>query len=282
MNARMPHVTLPSGVRVRSLGLGTWHMGEDARRRSEEADALRLGIDLGMNLIDTAEMYGEGGAEEVVGLAIAGRRRDEVFLVSKVYPHHATRRGVVAACERSLRRMRVDRIDLYLLHWKSDVPMAETVEGFGRLVADGKVGAWGVSNFDVEDMEELFATQNGADCATNQVLYNLRRRGIESALLPWCLDRGVPLMAYSPVDQGRLAKSTVLIRMAKARGVTASQLALAWLLSHDGVIVIPKASGEGHLRDNYGALSVQLTPEELQDLDAAFPAPQRRRPLEMF
>jgi diketogulonate reductase-like aldo/keto reductase len=243
--------------------------------------ALRLGLDLGMTLIDTAEMYGEGGAEEVVGKAIAGRR-DGVFLVSKVYPHNATRRGTVAACERSLKRLGTDRLDLYLLHWRGEVPLAETLEGFAALRRDGKVRRWGVSNFGMADMAELWSMPGGADAAADQVLYNLTRRGIEWDLLPWCRERRVPVMAYSPIEQGRLLGQRALSTVAARRGVTPAQVALSWLLARAPVIVIPKAGDLRHVRENRAALDLALAPEEFAELDRAFPPPDRAKPLEML
>lgn len=276
----MKHVTLPSGVKVPALGLGTWHMGENRRRRAAESAALSLGLDLGMTLIDTAEMYGEGGAEEVVADAIAGRR-DSVFLVSKVYPHNASRKGVVAACERSLKRLATDRIDLYLLHWRGDEPLAETVAGFEALVAAGKIRHWGVSNFDADDMAELARLPAGGRVAANQVLYNLGRRGIEWDLLPWCRARRVPIMAYSPLDQGAILRKRALKAVAARHDATPAQIALAWLLRQDDVMVIPKASDLEHVRANRGALDLALSKADLVELDAAFPPPGRHRPLEM-
>jgi diketogulonate reductase-like aldo/keto reductase len=276
----MKHVTLPSGVKVPALGLGTWHMGENRRRRAAESAALSLGLDLGMTLIDTAEMYGEGGAEEVVADAIAGRR-DSVFLVSKVYPHNASRKGVVAACERSLKRLATDRIDLYLLHWRGDEPLAETVAGFEALVAAGKIRHWGVSNFDADDMAELARLPAGGRVAANQVLYNLGRRGIEWDLLPWCRARRVPIMAYSPLDQGAILRKRALKAVAARHDATPAQIALAWLLRQDDVMVIPKASDLEHVRANRGALDLALSKADLAELDAAFPPPGRHRPLEM-
>jgi len=256
-------------------------MGEGARSRREEADALRLGLDLGMTLIDTAEMYASGGAEEVVAEAIAGRR-DEVFLVSKVLPQNASRQGAIAACERSLRRLRTDRIDLYLLHWRGRVPLAETLEAFDRLVRAGKIRYWGVSNFDTDDMEELVRLGGGSQVATNQVLYNLTRRGIEYDLLPWCRERHIPIMAYSPIEQGRMLGNPALQRVAARRGATAAQVALAWLLGQRDVMVIPKAARPEHVRDNRAALDLELTAEDLAELNQAFPAPSRKVPLEML
>jgi diketogulonate reductase-like aldo/keto reductase len=276
----MKQVTLPSGVKVPALGLGTWHMGENRRRRAAESAALSLGLDLGMTLIDTAEMYGEGGAEKVVANAIAGRR-DRVFLVSKVYPHNASRKGVVAACERSLKRLATDRIDLYLLHWRGAEPLAETVAGFEALAAAGKIRHWGVSNFDADDMAELARLPAGGRVATNQVLYNLGRRGIEWDLLPWCRARRVPIMAYSPLDQGAILRKRALKSVAARHDATPAQVALAWLLRQDDVMVIPKASDLEHVRANRGALDLVLSKADLAELDAAFPPPGRRRPLEM-
>jgi diketogulonate reductase-like aldo/keto reductase len=281
----MKRLLLPSGSEMPVLGQGTWNMGEDPAARRDEVAALRLGLDLGMTLIDTAEMYGEGGAEEVVGEAIAGRR-DDAFIVSKVYPHNADRRGVQAACERSLRRLGTERIDLYLLHWRGNVPLAETLEAFVRLREQGKIGDFGVSNFDTGDMEEAAALPGGALIATDQVLYNLTRRGIEWDLLPWCRERRMPLMAYSPLEsnpqeQGRLLGDPQLAAVARRHGVTPARVALAWVLRQEGVVVIPKAVRPQHVRDNCAALDLVLTPEDLAQLDAAFPAPRRRQPLAM-
>jgi diketogulonate reductase-like aldo/keto reductase len=263
------------------LGQGTWNMGDDPRRRRDEADALRLGIDLGMTLIDTAEMYANGGSEEVVGEAISGQR-DRIFLVSKVLPSNASRRGVEAACQRSLKRLGTDCIDLYLLHWRGGVPLSETVEAFESLKAAGKIRHWGVSNFDTDDMEELEALPAGRNVQTNQVLYNLTRRGIEFDLLPWSRERGVPTMAYSPVEQGALGGDRRLKAVAERHGATPAQIALAWVMRDDGVIAIPKASRQEHVRDNRAALDIRLTPQDLTDLDAVFPPPSRKRGLEMI
>ncbi|HVO17145.1 MAG TPA: aldo/keto reductase [Alphaproteobacteria bacterium] len=277
----MKHVTLPSGEKVPALGLGTWRMGESGRRRTAEAAALRLGLELGMTLIDTAEMYGEGGAEEVIAEVIAGRR-DQVFLVSKVYPHNASRKGVIAACERSLKRLGTDRLDLYLLHWRGGEPLADTVAGFEALVADGKIRRWGVSNFDTEDMAELARLEAGGRVATDQVLYNLARRGVEWDLLPWCRKRHVPIMAYSPLDQGgALLGKRALKAVAARHAATPAQIALAWLLRQQDVIVIPKASDLDHVRENRRALDLTLTAADLAELDRAFPPPRGRRPLDM-
>jgi diketogulonate reductase-like aldo/keto reductase len=273
---------LPSGEAVPVLGQGTWGMAEDARRRKDEVAALRLGLDLGMTLIDTAEMYADGGAEELTAEAIAGRR-DEVFLVSKVLPDNATRRRTIAACERSLRRLATDRIDLYLLHWPGPTPLHETIDAFESLVHAGKIRHWGVSNFDTSDMEEVAGLPGGAAAATDQVLYNLTRRGIEWDLLPWCRERGLPVMAYSPIEQGRLLGRPALRSVAARHGgATAAQAALAWLLRQDGVIAIPKAGTPAHARENRAALDLSLTAEDLAGLDRAFPPPSRKRPLEML
>jgi diketogulonate reductase-like aldo/keto reductase len=277
----IPTVKLPSGESVAALGQGTWGMGEDRREHANEVAALRLGLDLGMNLIDTAEMYGDGGAEKVVAAAIAGRR-DEVFLVSKVLPEHATRRGTIAACERSLKRLETDRIDLYLLHWRvGDVDLAEVVEAFTTLTGAGKIRHWGVSNFDVDDMEELGELANGAAVAANQVMYNLNRRGIEHDLVPWCRRRRIPIMAYSPLDQGKLARSRELGRFAQRLGTSPSQLALAWLVRQKGIVAIPKSASPDHVRENFAALEVQLGNHDLAELDRAFPPPKRKVPLAM-
>lgn len=276
----MRYLHLPSGAPMPVLGLGTWRMGEAGARGAEIVGALRLGIDLGMTLIDTAEMYGEGGAEEVVGKAIAGRRQD-IFLVSKVYPQNASRKGVVAACERSLKRIGTDYLDLYLLHWRGEVPFAETLAGLQELTSAGKIRHFGVSNFDVGDLEEWWQTPGGNATASNQVLYNLARRGVERDLMPWCRKRRVPVMAYSPVDQGRLLARRGLKQVAERRGVSPAQIALAWLLHQEGVVVIPKAARLEHVRENRAALDLALTPEELSELDRAFPAPKGRTPLQM-
>ncbi|MCA0014186.1 aldo/keto reductase [Mesorhizobium sp. B292B1B] len=273
--------TLPSGEAVPVLGQGTWKMGEDSRRRAEEVNALKLGLDLGVKLIDTAEMYASGGAEEVVAEAIAGQRA-EVFLVSKVLPSNASRAGVRRACENSLKRLATDRIDLYLLHWPGSVPLAETIEAFEALKKAGKIRHWGVSNFDTGEMEELVGLPDGGNVQTNQVLYNLVRRGIEFDLAPWSRQRGIPLMAYSPVEQGALARNASLDAVAARHGATAAQIALAWVMHQEGVIAIPKASSQEHVRQNVAALDIKLTGEDLADLDRAFPPPGRKRGLEMI
>ncbi len=277
----MKTVNLPSGERVPPCGLGTWHMGEDSALRAEEIATLKLGLDLGATLIDTAEMYGDGAAEELVAEAIAGRR-DSVFLVTKVYPHNASRKGAIAACERSLRRLHTDRIDLYLLHWRGTVPFAETMDAFTKLQRAGKIRYYGVSNLDVSDMDELWAVRGGAGVQTNQLLYNLGRRGIEWDLLPQLRSRRVPVMAYSPIEQGKLARNAKLGAFAKRRGMTAAQAALAWLLARDDIIVIPKSSRRDRLKENLGALEQRLTPGDLLELDALFPPPKHATPLEML
>ena len=259
------------------IGQGTWHMGEQASERAREVNALRQGIDLGMTLIDSAEMYADGGAETIVGQAIAGRR-DEVFLVSKVYPHNASRKGIPAACERSLKRMGVEQLDLYLLHWPGQHPLEETVEAFERLRSEGKIARWGVSNFDVADMQEL----NDPRCATNQVLYNPEERGIEFDLLPWSETQDLPLMAYCPIAQaGRLLEHPVFARIAEQRGSTAAQICLAWVVRQNGVVAIPKAVDPLHVKLNAAAGELQLSEEELRAIDQACPAPRRKQRLAM-
>jgi len=271
---------MAAGFAIPRLGQGTWGMGEDRTRRAAEADALRAGLDLGMSLIDTAEMYGEGGAEEVVGDAIAGRR-DGVFIVSKVYPHNASRRGVVAACGRSLKRLRIETIDLYLLHWRGGVPLAETVAGFEALRQAGKLRRWGVSNLDQDDLEELGSAL--PDCATDQVLYSLEHRGAEFDLLPFCADRAMPVMAYSPVGQGgRMLRNPGLVSVAARHGKSPAQIAIAWTLRQPGVVSIPKAATLAHVRENAAAREITLSPEDIAALDEAFPPPRRKRPLAML
>ncbi|MBZ9843866.1 aldo/keto reductase [Mesorhizobium sp. CA5] len=272
---------LPSGETVPVLGQGTWKMGEDRRRHADEVAALKLGLDLGMTLIDTAEMYADGGAEEVVAQAIAGRR-DETFLVSKVLPSNASRAGVKRACESSLQRLATDRIDLYLLHWPGSVPLSETVQAFEALKTEGKIRHWGVSNFDTDEMENLVSLPSGGNVQTNQVLYNLSRRGLEFDLAPWSRQRRIPLMAYSPVEQGALARNARLEAVAARHNATAAQIALAWIMMQDGVIAIPKAGRQEHVRQNAAALDIALTAEDLAELDRAFPPPTRKRGLEMI
>ncbi len=264
--------------RMPRLGLGTWHMGESAANRAAEVAALRAGMDLGMTLIDTAEMYGEGGAEEVVAEAIRGRR-DEVFLVTKFYPHHASRPELLSACERSLRRLGTDVIDLYLLHWRGGVPLAETVATLESLVNEGRIARWGVSNLDVADMEELAALDAGDHVAADQVLYNPARRGIEYDLLPWCSSRGVDVMAYSPLDEGALAGNRKLAAIGQRIGLTASQLAIAWILRHEHVAAIPKASRVEHVEANAKAAQIVLDERTLREIDHAFPPPTRKQRL---
>lgn len=256
-------------------------MGESAKNRQREVNALRHGLDLGLSLIDTAEMYGEGGAEEVIAEAIADCRSN-VFLVSKVYPHNASKRGAIAACERSLKRLKTDYLDVYLLHWRGSVPLAETLEAFQTLQQAGKIRSYGVSNFDPEDMEEAIRLKGGHEIATNQVLYNLMRRGIELNLLPWCRQRNIPIMAYSPIEQGRLLNDCTLKAIAQDRGVTTAQVAIAWLLHQEDVIVIPKSSSIDHVEQNYAALNLKLSEAELATLDTAFPPPAKPVPLEML
>ena len=276
----MRTLRLPDGTEVPVLGQGTWKIGEGERSRKDEAAAIRLGIDLGMTLIDTAEMYGEGSSEEVVADAIAGHR-DRVFLVTKVYPHNATRRGTAAACERSLKRLRTDHIDLYLLHWMGSAPLSETVAEFEKLKAAGKIRAWGVSNLDTDDMEELAEVSSA--CATNQVLYNPEHRGIEFDLLPWCAKRAMPIMAYSPVGQaGRLLRAPALTKIAARHNATPAQIAIAWSLRHPGIISIPKAGDAAHVRLNAAAADITLTPADLAEIDAAYPPPRRNQSLAML
>lgn len=277
----MKKVRLPSGEEVPALGLGTWRIGDSRSQRAEEIATLRLGLDLGLTLIDTAEMYGSGRSEELIGEAIAGRR-DEVFLVSKVLPSNATRRSTIAACEQSLRYLKTDRIDLYLLHWPGSVPLQETLQGFEALIAAGKIRYWGVSNFDLADMEEVVSLPGGAAVATNQVLYNLSRRGIEWDLLPWLRERSIPVMAYSPIEQARLLRNARLNDFARRHGMTAAQVALAWLLRTDDVIVIPKTSHRERLRENVAALEHPLSAEQLAELDRLFPPPKGPTPLEIL
>lgn len=274
-------IDLPSGVSVPALGQGTWKMGESRAGFADEVAALRLGIDLGMTLIDTAEMYASGGAETVVREAVGGRR-DEVFIVSKVLPSNASRAGTIRACEASLKRLGTDRIDLYLLHWRGGVPLAETVEGFGVLQRQGKIGSWGVSNFDADDMEELAEVAGGEGVQTNQVLYNLESRGIEFDLIPAMAKAGVPLMAYSPVGQGSFRSSPRLKAVSDRLGVTPIQLALAWTLRVPGMISIPKATRPEHVRANRAAADLVLDADTLAELDRLFPPPTRKRPLEMI
>jgi diketogulonate reductase-like aldo/keto reductase len=276
----MRTVELPSGERIAALGQGTWYFAEDPRRREAEIRSLRTGLDLGLSVVDTAEMYADGAAEELTGEAIAGRR-DEVFLVSKVLPFHATRRGTVRACEASLRRLGTDRIDLYLLHWTGSVPLVETLAGFADLLQAGMIRHWGVSNLDTADMVELHALPGGDRAATDQVLYNLARRGPEYDLLPYCRERRIPVMAYSPVEQGRLLGHPALAAVARRHGVTPAQIALAWVIRTD-VCAIPRTANPAHVRENAAALELVLTEDDLAELDGAFPPPRRKVPLEVL
>jgi diketogulonate reductase-like aldo/keto reductase len=271
-------IALPSGEHIPVLGQGSWHMAENPLNRKTEINALRVGIDLGMSLIDTAEMYADGGAERLVGEAIKGRR-DDIFLVSKVLPQNATRHGTMAACNRSLARLGVNEIDLYLLHWRGLIPLEETIDAFETLVGAGKIRYWGVSNFDIGDMQELVDLPNGANVATDQVLYNLERRGVEYDLLPWCQRSGVPIMAYSPIEQGHVLRYVALKKIAARLGATPAQVALAWVLHQDGVCAIPQSGKPEHVRENRGALDVRLTLQDLADLDRTFAPPDGKQPL---
>jgi diketogulonate reductase-like aldo/keto reductase len=283
----MNTVSLPDGSILPALGLGTWHLGESAARRPQEVASLRLALELGYRVIDTAEMYGDGGAEEVLGQALAESlrsgvvKRDELFIVSKVYPHNASREGMSAACERSLRRLGLERIDLYLLHWAGPHPLKETVAGFEALQSKGRITHWGVSNFDTDDLKELAALPGGERCAANQVYFSPSTRGVEFDLLPWQRARSVPLMAYCPLDQGDLARDATLRSIADRHGVTASQVALAWLIGRGGVMPIPKAAGEAHLRANLAAADLQLDSADLSEIDVRFPPPRRKHSLAM-
>jgi diketogulonate reductase-like aldo/keto reductase len=280
MTADIRSVRLPDGASVPCLGQGTWRMGEDAARRAQEIAALRRGVELGLTLIDTAEMYGDGGAEELLAEALRGLR-DKVFVVSKAYPQNGAGPALRRACENSLRRLSTDRIDLYLLHWRGSAPLAATVEGMIALQREGKIRHWGVSNFDADDMAELLAA-GGAGCATNQVLYNLQRRGVEFDLLPAMAARAIPAMAYSPIEQGRLPTTGALAEVARRLGATANQVALAWVLRRPDVIAIPKAATIAHVTENRQAFDVKLDEAALAALDAAFPPPRRKTPLAML
>jgi diketogulonate reductase-like aldo/keto reductase len=277
----MPQVTLPDGEKVPAYGQGTWHMGERSDRFAGEVAALKLGIDLGVTLIDTAEMYGNGIAEEIVAEATQGRR-DGLFIVSKVLPYNASAKGTVEACERSLKRLQTDRIDLYLLHWTGSHPFAETLAGFEQLKRQGKIRHHGVSNFDRKDMEEWVRLAGGDTVASNQILYNLARRGPEYDLIPWCRERGISIMAYSPIEQGRMLGHKALAEVGARHGATPAQVALQSLLRRDGTIVIPKASRPEHVRENLAALDLKLTDTDLADLDRAFPPPKGRTSLGML
>lgn len=277
----MKSVLLPCGEAVPALGMGTWNMGDVPARRADELATLQLGLDLGCKLVDTAEMYGEGLAEELVGEALQGRR-DEAFIVTKVYPHNASKAGTVAACERSLRRLRTDRIDLYLLHWRGSVPLAETMQALMALQKAGKIRHYGVSNLDLSDMQELWKVPGGQGVQTNQLLYNLTRRGIEWDLLPWLRECSVPVMAYSPIEQARLLRHAGLTGFAVRHGMRPAQAALAWVLAQDGVIAIPKTSHPERLRENAAAAQIRLSDEQLAELDVLFKPPSRATSLEMI
>lgn len=276
----MKTVTLPGGEKVPALGQGTWFMGEQAARRAEEIAALRLGVELGATLVDTAEMYGDGRTESLVGAALDGLR-DQVFLVSKVYPHNASRRGVEEACERSLKRLSTDRLDLYLLHWRGSHPFEDTIGGMEALQKAGKIRHWGVSNLDTDDMEELLE-EGGRACAVNQILYNPSRRGPEFDLLPYLREQGIPAMAYSPIEQARLPRGGALGSVAARHGVDPYQIALAWVMRTPDVIAIPKAARAEHVRANVAAADLVLTPEDFAAIDAEFRPPTRKRALEML
>jgi diketogulonate reductase-like aldo/keto reductase len=285
-------VELPDGTPMPALGLGTWRFGESTAARAAEVAAVRGALELGYRLIDTAEMYGEGGSEEVVGEALAGAlaagtlRREDVHIVSKVYPHNASRQGTLAACDRSRRRLRLDRIDVYLLHWRGSLPLEETVDAMRELVGGGRIGHWGVSNFDVDDMEEVAALTAGdatsLGCATNQVYYSPGERGVEHSLLPWLRAHAMPLMAYSPIDQGRLAQDRALAAIGKPLGLSAAQLALAWVLAQPGVVAIPKAGKAEHLKANLESERIVLDAAVLRQIDASFSPPKRKSPLSMI
>ncbi|WP_439573474.1 aldo/keto reductase [Phreatobacter sp.] len=282
MTDAIPTTKLPSGEVIPALGQGSWTLAGRRQRREGEIAALRLGLDLGMRLIDTAEMYGDGASEELIGEAIAGRR-DEVFLVTKVYPHNAGRRSAIEACERSLKRLATDRIDLYLLHWRGAIPLAETVAAFEQLKREGKIRHWGVSNFDLDDMQELMAVEGGANVAANQVLYNCGRRGIEFDLIGWQQARSIPVMAYSPIEQGRLLRHAALVEVAgRHPGATPAQVALAWTIRSGGVVTIPQMGTVGHIRENRPAAGLVLSAGDLAILDRAFPPPRRAGPLAML
>jgi diketogulonate reductase-like aldo/keto reductase len=277
----MKTVALPNGERVAALGQGTWNMGDNRAARAGEIAALQCGIEHGMTLIDTAEMYGDGRAESLVAEAIVGRR-DQVFIVSKVLPNNASKRGTLAACEQSLKRLKTDRIDLYLLHWRGGVPFAETLEALIALKRAGKIRHYGVSNLDLDEMRAWWKCGGGDGIATNQLLYNLSRRGIEWDLLPWLRERRVPVMAYSPLEQARLLKQKPFAEFAKRHGMTPAQAALAWLFANDDVIVIPKSASTARVAENAGALNVELTAAQRAELDRIFPPPTGPRPLEML
>jgi diketogulonate reductase-like aldo/keto reductase len=277
----MKTVILPGGETVPALGQGTWNIGDSRATRAQEIATLQRGMDLGLTLIDTAEMYGGGRSEQLIAEALSGRR-DQAFIVSKVLPNNASRRGTVAACEKSLKHLATDRIDLYLLHWRGGVPFAETLEAFAELKRAGKIRHYGVSNLDLNEMKTWWNTTGGGATAANQVLYNLTRRGIEWDLLPWLRERRVPIMAYSPLEQARLFKNAKFAALAKASGITPAQLALAWLLAKDDVMVIPKCSSPARVEENAAARDIQLTPAQLAELDRIFPPPKKSQGLEML
>ncbi|KQR89796.1 aldo/keto reductase [Burkholderia sp. Leaf177] len=281
MTSKQKTVQLPSGEQIPALGQGTWEMGEKSRVRADEIKALQTGVDLRLTLIDTAEMYGDGDSEKLIAEAL-GHRRNDLFIVSKVYPHNGSESGVKAACERSLKRLQTDRIDLYLLHWRGGEDLEGVIAGFENLVSAGKIRHWGVSNFDTDDMVELFALEGGNRCATNQILYNVARRGPEFDLLPWMRERSMPAMAYSPVDHSRLPKHSVLNDIAAARNVSPMQIALTWVLQQPQVLAIPKASTVAHVRENAAARDMELSAEERAQIDAHFKPPKSKRPLEML
>ena len=277
----IPTLPLPSGRAMPIFGVGTWRMGESARIRADEVKAVGAAIERGVTLIDTAEMYGDGEAEGIVADAME-KRRDDLFIVSKVLPSNSSKRGTIAACERSLRRLNTDRIDLYLLHWRGGTPLSETVAAFQELKAAGKILDWGVSNFDMHDMQELAALDRNGECASNQVLYNLTRRGIEFDLVPFCLERNIPIMAYSPLEQARMLGDAALQTVAQRHKVSAAQVALAWLMRQPGIVTIPKATSLKHLDENIAAIDLKLTADDLKALDAHFPPPKRATSLDML
>lgn len=274
-------ITFPNGVKVPSLGQGTWYMGENPTKKEEEIRAIRTGVELGMTVIDTAEMYGDGLSEKLIGEAINGLR-DDVFLISKVFPWNANLSGTIKACENSLRRLNTDHLDLYLLHWSGSYPIEETVEAMMRLQQSGKILQWGVSNMDVAEMEDFMNVPSGKNCATDEILYNLTRRGVEYDLLPWCESHSIPVIAYSPIEQGRLLGNPTLNKIAKTHSATPAQIALAWVLRNPNILAIPKASSEKHVKENFGSLSINLTAEDIALLDKAFSTPKRKIPLEMI
>ena len=279
--AEMRRIEFSTGGKIPVLGQGTWHLGQGRRPPEDEINALRFGLDLDMNLIDTAEMYGSGRSEELIGRAIEGRR-DEVFLVSKVLPRHATRRGTQEACHASLSRLKTDRLDLYLLHWRGAVPLAETVAAFVDLQKTGAIRHWGVSNFALADLEEIAGLPDGWSFSTDQILYNLVHRGVELDVLPWCRQYGMPVMAYSPIEQGRVLTHHTLVQVARRHGATPAQIALSWIISQEGVAAIPEAGSLVHVKENRGALDVVLTEEDYAQLNRAFPPPKVPIPLEVI